>query len=70
VFRDLQVCTEMKAVIKILGITVFIIGTTAATGIVFDVPVLTHWRFTYNMAFPTAIAFMLTGFCIAKLERK
>lgn len=52
---------------EIAAIVVTMIGITGTIGVLFNVRVLGNWAYTYNMALPTAIAFMLTGACLTHL---
>lgn len=52
----------MKTIIaEISTLVVTGIGITGMIGILFDFPDLRDWKFTYQMALPTAVAFLFSG---------
>lgn len=56
-----------RTLCEIAALLVTMIGITGTIGIVFNVRVLGNWAFTYNIALPTAIAFIMAGACLTHL---
>lgn len=56
-----------KTMCEIAALLVTMIGITGSIGVLFNVRVLGNWAYTYNMALPTAISFIMVGACLTHL---
>lgn len=62
--------TVKKFYIELFGCAVACVGVTSSIGILAHIPFLVNWGFTYNMALPTAVCFVLVGWAIYALAEK
>jgi len=60
----------LKGTVEIMGGGVLTIGLVNVSGFVFGLPGLYTWAHDVAMAFPTAIGFLLTGFCLIILASR
>ena len=60
----------LKGTVEIMGGGVFAIGVVNACGFIFKLPGLYTWAHGVAMALPTAIGFLLTGFCLLILASR